>query len=77
MAKNYDNYGYEDDNGSSLFKKILIFLMIIVSIVIIIFLLKGCGKKTSDGKDTFDYEKVILSGSSFDAYRVLQGGRSV
>lgn len=80
MAKNYNDYGYEDDNGSGLFKKILIILMVVVSIIIIIFLLRGCGKN-GDGKNknTYDYEKAILNAgknyfiSNTDKYPVNKG----
>ena len=68
MAKNYDNYGYDDDynNGrTSLIRKILIVLMIVIAIILIVVLIKGC---SSSGKTKpadkiipkFNYEEALL-----------------
>ena len=61
MANNYDDYGYEGENNSGLFKKILIVIMVIIAILIIIFLIKSCGNGSGDGKGTFDYEGALLN----------------
>ena len=61
MANNYDDYGYEGDNNSGLFKKILIVVMVIVAILIIIFLIKSCGNGSGGGDNTFDYESALLN----------------
>ncbi len=61
MANNYDDYGYEGDNNSGLFKKILIVVMVIIAILIIIFLIKSCGNGSGGGDNTFDYESALLN----------------
>ena len=68
MARNYDDYGYEDgykSGGGSLIRKILIILMVVVAILLIIYLLKGCSKKPKKpiiDPDVvkFDYEAELL-----------------
>lgn len=61
MAKNYDDYGYDDENNSSLLKKILIVALIVISIIIIVILLKGCTKGEKKPSNTFDYENALLN----------------
>ena len=70
MAKNYDNYGYENNSyrsgGLSLVRRILIVLMVIVAILLIIYLLKGCNKSKkpivpdNNDKVNFNYESSLL-----------------
>ena len=67
MARNYDNYGYENgynSGGVSLVRKILIILMVVVAILLIIYLLKGCSKtkKVVPTEDTskYNYENSLL-----------------
>ena len=61
MAKNYDDYGYDDENNSSILKKILIVALIVISIIIIVILLKGCTGGTEKPVNTFDYENALLN----------------
>lgn len=69
MAKNYDNYGYDDDKRSntSLIRRILIVLMVVISIILIIYLITSCTKKpsvepTPEGEKTkIDYEGELLA----------------
>ena len=61
MAKNYDDYGYDDENNSSLLKKILVVALIVISIIIIVILLKGCTGGTKKPTETFDYENALLN----------------
>ena len=68
MAKNYDNYGY-DDRGSntSLIRRIMIVLMVVVAIILIIYLITSCSRKPEseptpdNGKTKIDYEKELLA----------------
>ena len=62
MANNYDDYGYENSDNSSMFKKIIIVVMVVISILIIVFLLKSCGNSggKTNNKD-FDYENALLN----------------
>lgn len=73
MARNYDNYGYENDyqsGGGSLVRKILIILMVVVAILLIIYLLKGCSKtkkpankgnqNNKKSSEVFEYEDELL-----------------
>ncbi len=68
MAKNYDNYGYDNDgNGKpGLLRRLLIVLMVIVSIILIVYLITSCSKKPENKKEnntevTIDYESELLS----------------
>lgn len=61
MANNYDDYGYEGDNNSSFFKKILIVVMVLIAILIIIFLIRSCGSGTSNKNNDFDFESALLN----------------
>lgn len=70
MSNNYEDYGYEDENGNSnnksgLGKKLLIILFIIIAIFIIIYLLKGCSgnNKVNEPEKpvVFDYESTLLN----------------
>ena len=76
MAKNYDNYGYEEEsnNRSSLLRKILIIVMIIVSIFLILYLIKGCSntkdKKNNNNENSNTTEKIDYE------YELLQGGKT-
>ena len=80
MARNYDNYGYENDyqsGGGSLVRKVLIILMVVIAILLIIYLLKGCSKTkkpanknntNNKSSEVFDYESELLeSGKKYFA----------
>ena len=69
MAKNYDNYGY-DDNGRSnpgLIRRILIVVMVIIAIILILYLITSCTRKdknnTPENNTTnkVDYEGELLT----------------
>lgn len=60
MARNYDNYGYENEyryTKDSLVRRILIVVMVIIAILLFIYLIKGCTRKNSSDKD-----KVVIKG---------------
>ncbi len=69
MAKNYDNYGYDDNKGSntSLIRRILIVLMVVIAIILIIYLVTSCSKKPSEpetpdnDKTKINYESELLA----------------
>ena len=63
MANNYDDYGYENNDNSGLFKKLLIFVMIMIAVLIIIFMVRSCGnnKKPVSNNNNFDYETALLN----------------
>ena len=80
MARNYDDYGYEENkyrtSNVGLVRKILIVLMVIVAILLIIYLLKGCSKAkkpnvnpTPDINNNtvkYDYEaNLLLAGKKY------------
>ena len=78
MARNYDDYGYEENkyktSSVGFVRKILIVLMVIVAILLIIYLLKGCSKtkKPSNNPNTdintkdYDYEaSLLLAGKNY------------
>ena len=85
--KNYDDYGYDNDytvNSGGLIKKAIMVVMIIVAIILIIYLIKGCTKKSSGGKnkpnipdspsktsEVFNFENVLLDGGKrhFEAHK--------
>ena len=55
MAKNYDNYGYDNEydyTTASLVRRILIVIMVIVAIMLFILLIQGCSRKKKDKKVT-------------------------
>ena len=71
MAKNYDNYGYDDDgrNNTSLIRRILIVLMVVISIILIIYLVASCSRKpegetTPDDSGKTTYYYLITDGTS-------------
>lgn len=69
MAKNYDNYGYDNDRGSntSLIRRILIVLMVVVAIILIIYLITSCTRQNNDepnedkNKTKYNYESELLA----------------
>lgn len=68
MAKNYDNYGYDDNgkNSVGLVRRILIVMMVIISIILIIYLVASCTKKEKPTpedttKTKIDYEGELLT----------------
>ena len=70
MSKNYEDYGYEDENDnindskSPLAKKILIVVLIVIAILVILYLIKGCTSNNNEDPgekpSTFNYEDTIL-----------------
>lgn len=71
MAKNYDNYGYDNNNGSTgLVRRILIVVMVVIAIILILYLITSCSKSknnttkpnTNDNPSlTVDYEGELLT----------------
>ena len=55
MAKNYDDYGYEDDERSQrtrTTRKLLIIVLIVIAIFLILYLVKSCSTKTENKPTT-------------------------
>ena len=67
MAKDYDNYGYDDYGRSNtgLVRRVLIVVMLIVAIILILYLITSCSRKptTTPGSNTLlvDYEGALLN----------------
>ena len=69
MAKNYDNYGYDDNgkNSPGLIRRILIVVMVIIAIILILYLITSCTKSNkkpvpeNNTTNKVDYEGEILT----------------
>ena len=92
MAKNYDDYGYEDDKRSErtrTTRKLLIIVLIVIAIFLILYLLKGCSAKNTgktvkpadkveETTDTYNYENALIeAGKRYFNLNISEDAKSI